>query len=85
MNLAHVAEEVQHRIIHIFGRDPEGRRATNGGSEKLDHDPHFRDYVQFFEVLASSLFNGANILIFFSSSMLMMDEDLAHRIKLDGK
>ncbi|KAF7376117.1 hypothetical protein MSAN_00026600 [Mycena sanguinolenta] len=49
MNLAAVAEEVQHRIIHIFGRDMEGRRATNGGNPKLDQDPHFRDYVWFYE------------------------------------
>ncbi|SJK97239.1 related to glucosidase I [Armillaria ostoyae] len=49
MNLAGVAEEIQHRIIHIFGRDMQGRRATNGGNPKLDHDPHFRDYVWFYE------------------------------------
>lgn len=50
MNLANVAEEIQHRIIHIFGRDQDGRRATNGGNGKLDRDPHFRDYVWFYEV-----------------------------------
>ena len=50
MNLVQVAEEIQHRIIHIFGRDVEGKRATNGGNPKLDHDPHFRDYVWFYEV-----------------------------------
>jgi hypothetical protein len=50
MNLVGVAEEVQHRIIHIFSRDMEGRRATNGGNPKLDRDPHFRDYVWFYEV-----------------------------------
>ncbi|KDQ21556.1 hypothetical protein BOTBODRAFT_25994 [Botryobasidium botryosum FD-172 SS1] len=49
MNLANVAEEIQHRIIHIFGKDMEGRRATNGGSKKLDRDPFFRDYVLFHE------------------------------------
>ncbi|KAF5351655.1 hypothetical protein D9756_007739 [Leucocoprinus leucothites] len=49
MNLASVAEEIQHRIIHIFGRDLEGHRATNGGNSKLDYDPHFRDYVWFYE------------------------------------
>ncbi|EPS99906.1 hypothetical protein FOMPIDRAFT_97689 [Fomitopsis schrenkii] len=49
MNLVEVAEEIQHRIIHIFGRDAEGRRATNGGNPKLDRDPHFRDYVWFHE------------------------------------
>ncbi|OAX44140.1 hypothetical protein K503DRAFT_789049 [Rhizopogon vinicolor AM-OR11-026] len=49
MNLVEVAEEIQHRIIHIFGRDVEGKRATNGGNVKLDQDPHFRDYVCFYE------------------------------------
>ena len=51
MDLLRVAEEIQHRIIHIFSRDADGQRATNGGSRKLNIDPHFRDYVQFFEVL----------------------------------
>jgi hypothetical protein len=51
MNLVEVAEEIQHRIIHIFGRDVEGKRATNGGNVKLDEDPHFRDYVCFYEVM----------------------------------
>ena len=55
MNLVQVAEEIQHRIIHIFGRDMEGKRATNGGNPKLDHDPHFRDYVWFYEVRRASL------------------------------
>ncbi|KZT43655.1 hypothetical protein SISSUDRAFT_1040134 [Sistotremastrum suecicum HHB10207 ss-3] len=49
MDLAGVAEEIQHRVMHIFGRDLEGRRATNGGNVKLDSDPHFRDYVLFHE------------------------------------
>jgi len=49
MNLLGVAEEIQHRIIHIFARDSEHRRATNGGDDKLDFDPNFRDYVWFYE------------------------------------
>lgn len=53
MNLAGCAEELQHRLIHIFGRDEDGRRAVNGGSKKLDKDPYFRDYVHFYE-----FFNG---------------------------
>lgn len=55
MNLVEVAEEIQHRIIHIFGRDMDGRRSTNGGSDKLDADPNFRDYVWFHEVCPSPL------------------------------
>ncbi|KAH9045107.1 hypothetical protein EDB84DRAFT_1634459 [Lactarius hengduanensis] len=41
--------QIQHRIIHIFGRDINGRRALNGGNQKLDFDPFFRDYVWFYE------------------------------------
>src|SRR5882762_855838 len=53
MNLVGVAEEIQHRIIHIFGRDAHGRRALNGGNQRLDFDPHFRDYVWFYEACLS--------------------------------
>lgn len=49
MTLAQVADEVQHRLIHIFARDHEGRRATNGGSVLQDSDPYWRDYVPFYE------------------------------------
>ncbi|GHJ89324.1 hypothetical protein NliqN6_5726 [Naganishia liquefaciens] len=53
MSLAGAAEEIQHRMIHIFARDEEGRRACNGGNPKLNRDPHFRDYLFFHE-----FFNG---------------------------
>ncbi|BGO93284.1 hypothetical protein NBRC10512_006198 [Rhodotorula toruloides] len=49
MNLAQVAAEIQHRVINLFARDNEGNRACNGGSELLNKDPHFRDYVPFHE------------------------------------
>ena len=49
MHLGHVAEEIQHRIQHLFARDDDGRRAANGGSDLLDYDPHFRDHVLFHE------------------------------------
>ncbi|MBW0485669.1 hypothetical protein O181_025384 [Austropuccinia psidii MF-1] len=49
LNLAAVADEIQHRIIHIFARDGHGRRACNGGIERLDKDPFFRDHVFFHE------------------------------------
>lgn len=58
MNLVAVAEEIQHRIIHIFGRDMQGRRATNGGNDKLNFDPHFRDYVWFHEVSFDFVFQS---------------------------
>lgn len=55
MNLARVADEIQHRVIHIFARDRMGNRACNGGNTLLNRDPNFRDYVFFHE-----FFHGDN-------------------------
>jgi hypothetical protein len=88
MDLGRVAEEIQHRLIHIFGRDIEGRRATNGGNAKLDRDPHFRDYLQFYEVSTLESVLEDRGLRFFpgdSSSTEMMVVDSGLRTKLDGE
>lgn len=39
MTLANVADEIQHRLIHIFARDNDGNRACNGGSVIQNRDP----------------------------------------------
>lgn len=51
--LVAVAEEIQHRLIHIFAKDEDGNRAYNGGNHMLNRDPHFKDYLNFYE-----FFNG---------------------------
>jgi len=35
--------------MHIFLRDEKGERAYNHSYRKMDHDPHFRDHVLFYE------------------------------------
>jgi hypothetical protein len=49
MNLGQVAAELSRRLSRIFLRDAEGRRAVFGGAEKFQTDPHFRDYLLFYE------------------------------------
>ncbi|KAL8981634.1 MAG: hypothetical protein Q9177_005509, partial [Variospora cf. flavescens] len=49
MHLGHVAEEIQHRLQHLFVRGDDGRRATNDGNDVFDYDPHWKDYVWFYE------------------------------------
>ena len=44
-----VAQELSRRLERIFLRDAEGRRAVFGQNQKLQTDPHFRDYVLFHE------------------------------------
>ncbi|MEQ1803512.1 MAG: glucosidase [Gammaproteobacteria bacterium] len=44
-----VAEELTRRLARIFLPDAEGRRPVNGNDPRLQTDPHFRDYVLFYE------------------------------------
>jgi hypothetical protein len=44
-----VACELTRRLTHIFLRDERDRRAVFGESDKLQNDPHFRDYLLFYE------------------------------------
>jgi hypothetical protein len=46
-------EELSHRLSSIFLRNEQGRRPVNGGSEKFQHDPHWRDLIQFYEYFHS--------------------------------
>ncbi|KAI9844545.1 MAG: hypothetical protein M1837_005504 [Sclerophora amabilis] len=49
MHLGHVAEELQHRLQHLFVRGDDGRRAVNDGNDLLDYDQHWKDYLWFYE------------------------------------
>jgi hypothetical protein len=49
LTICEVANELCRRLTRIFVRDADGRRAVFGGNQKLQTDPHFRDYVLFHE------------------------------------
>jgi hypothetical protein len=49
MTLYEVANELARRLASIFLRDADGRRPVYGGTEKFQTDPHWRDYVLFYE------------------------------------
>ena len=53
MNLWDVSKEIAHRLIRIFKKESDGRRAVFGGAEKFRNDPAWRDYLLFYEY-----FNG---------------------------
>ena len=48
-NLFEVSRELSARLAHIFLRDANGRRPVFDGSEKFQTDPHWRDYLLFYE------------------------------------
>jgi hypothetical protein len=59
MNLYQVAEEIAHRLSSIFLKGPDGRRPVFGGQKKFQEDPHWRDYLQFYEYFHGD--NGAGL------------------------
>ena len=59
MNLYQVAEELGRRLASIFLRDGQGRRPVNGGEQKLQNDPHWRDCLMFYEYFHGD--NGAGL------------------------
>lgn len=48
-NLDYVANDLSKRLQNIFLKDENGNRAFNGGNEKFNHDPFFKDYIMFYE------------------------------------
>jgi hypothetical protein len=49
LTLAEAADEVALRLMRLFLRDADGRRAVLGACDRLQSDPAFRDYVPFHE------------------------------------
>lgn len=57
--LFQVAEEIARRLANIFLKDKDGRRPVHGGTRKFQEDPHWRDYLQFYEYFHGD--NGAGL------------------------
>ncbi len=59
MNLYQVSEEIARRLTGVFLRDESGRRPVFGYARKFQDDPHWRDYLLFYEYFHGD--NGAGI------------------------
>jgi hypothetical protein len=59
MNLFEVAKEISDRLTRIFLRDSRGRRPVYGGTKEFQEDPHWRDYILFYEYIHGD--NGAGL------------------------
>ena len=59
MTLFEVAKEISGRLAGIFLRDASGQRPVYGGSRKFQDDPHWRDYILFYEYFHGD--NGAGL------------------------
>jgi hypothetical protein len=59
MTLFEVAKEIGRRLSSIFLRDANGNRPVYGGTKKFQDDPHWKDYILFFEYFHGD--NGAGL------------------------
>ncbi|HXZ79079.1 MAG TPA: glucosidase [Terriglobales bacterium] len=59
MTLFEVAQELGHRLSSIFLRDKNGKRPVYGGCKKFQEDPHWKDYILFYEYFHGD--NGAGL------------------------
>ena len=59
MTLFEVAKEIGRRLSSIFLRDANGQRPVYGGTKKFQEDPHWRDYILFYEYFHGD--NGAGL------------------------
>ncbi len=59
MTLFDVAKEISHRNASIFLRDANGKRPVYGGTKKFQEDPHWKDYILYYEYFHGD--NGAGL------------------------
>lgn len=59
MTLWEVASELSKRLIRIFMQDESGHRPVDGGTDKFQTDPHWRNLILFYEYFHAD--NGAGI------------------------
>lgn len=59
MTLYEVAKEIGARLSRIFLRDESGKRPVYGGTKKFQEDPHWKDYILFYEYFHGD--NGAGL------------------------
>ena len=59
MTLFEVARDIGSRLASIFLLDASGRRPVYGGTRKFQEDPHWKDYILFYEYFHGD--NGAGL------------------------
>jgi hypothetical protein len=59
LTLYEVAHELGRRLTSIFLRDASGNRPVYGGTKKFQEDPHWKDYILFYEYFHGD--NGAGL------------------------
>jgi hypothetical protein len=59
MTLFEVAKEISRRLASIFITDANGKRPVYGGAKKFQDDPHWKDYILFYEYFHGD--NGAGL------------------------
>jgi hypothetical protein len=49
LSLREIADDLSDRLVNIFTKDREGKRAVFGQHDQIQNDPHFNNYLYFYE------------------------------------
>ncbi|MFL6618478.1 MAG: MGH1-like glycoside hydrolase domain-containing protein [Povalibacter sp.] len=58
LTIEQVADEISRRLTRIFLKDEEGKRPVFAQHARMQNDPHFRDYLLFFEYFHGDIGRG---------------------------
>ncbi|KAF9187859.1 hypothetical protein BGZ50_001715 [Haplosporangium sp. Z 11] len=86
-NLLEVAEDIEVRLTRLVQRNAEGRRPVNGGDNKADLDPHFKDLVLFYEYFDAETGKGlgASHQTGWTGLLAMVLQQVGDKCALSGK
>ena len=59
LTLNEISIELSNRLVALFLRDQQGRRPVFGDNQMIQTDPHFRDYILFYEYFHGDTGRGA--------------------------
>ncbi|KAG0259366.1 hypothetical protein BG011_002674 [Mortierella polycephala] len=86
-NLLEIAEDIEVRLTRLVQRNAEGKRPANGGDNKADLDPHFKDLVLFYEYFDAETGKGlgASHQTGWTGLLAMVLQQVGDKCALSGK
>ncbi|MCP4521555.1 MAG: glucosidase [Cytophagales bacterium] len=78
LTIPEVTRELSKRMIGVFTKDEEGKRAVYNRHPKMQNDPHFKDYVLFYEYFHGD--NGAGLGASHQTGWTALVADIIHKM-----
>jgi hypothetical protein len=78
VSISKLSKELSGRLISIFTKGADGKRPVFGDQKKLQEDPHFKDYILFYEYFHGD--NGRGLGASHQTGWTALVADLIHKM-----